>query len=44
MPFEEVEFILGQTVLITPNDHNDGNLVGGEFRDYEVGSYVVFVA
>lgn len=43
-PVEEVEVILGQTVLITPNDDNDDNLAGGEFRDYEVGNYVVFVA
>ena len=43
-PVEEVEFILGQTVLITPNDDNDDNLIGGEYMDYEVGIYVVFVA
>ena len=43
-PVEEVEFILGQTVLITPNDDNGDNLVGGEYMDYEVGIYVVFVA
>ena len=43
-PVEEVEFYLGQTVLITPNEDNGDNLVGGEFMDYEVGSYVVFVA
>ena len=31
-------------MLITPNDDNDDNLAGGEYRDYEIGNYVVFVA
>jgi hypothetical protein len=43
-PVNEVETILGATVLITPNDDNDDNLAGGEYRDYEIGKYSVFVA
>jgi hypothetical protein len=42
-PVEEVESILGPTVLITPNDDNDDVYAGGEYRDYELGSYDVFV-
>ena len=40
----EVEGILGSSVWITPNDDFDDNLAGGEYRDYEIGGYVVFVA
>ena len=29
---------------ITPNDDSDDNLAGGEYRDYEIGNYVVFVS
>ena len=43
-PVNEVESILGSSVWITPNDDNDDNLAGGEYRDYEIGGYVVFVA
>ena len=43
-PVNEVEAILGSTILITPNDDNDDNLSGGEYRDYEIGKYSVFVA
>lgn len=40
----EVENILGQPVLITPNDDNDDNLAGGEYRDYEIGNYAVSIS
>ncbi len=43
-PVNEVEAIIGSTVLITPNDDHDDNLAGGEYRDYEIGKYSVFVA
>lgn len=40
----EVENILGAATLITPNDDNDDNLAGGEYRDYQVDRYTVMVA
>jgi hypothetical protein len=40
----EVENILGQTALITPNDDNDDNLAGGEYRDYEIVDYLVTIS
>jgi len=43
-PVNEVEAIIGTTILITPNDDNDDNLSGGEYRDYIIGKYSVFVA
>jgi hypothetical protein len=43
-PVSEVEAILGQTVLVTPNDDSDDKLAGGEYRDYQLGEYTVFVA
>jgi hypothetical protein len=44
-PVIEVEAVIGSTILITPNDDNDDdNLSGGEYRDYIIGKYSVFVA
>ncbi|MBT3313357.1 MAG: hypothetical protein HN390_01970 [Anaerolineae bacterium] len=42
-PVNEVEAIVGSTILVTPNDDNDDNLSGGEYRDYIIGEYSVFV-
>jgi hypothetical protein len=43
-PINEVETILGAPTLITPNDDADDKLAGGEYRDYQIGKYVAFVA
>jgi len=43
-PVNEAEAILGSTILITPNDDNDDNLSGEEYRDYELGKYGVSVS
>jgi len=40
----EVENILGMTILVTPNDDNDDILAGGEYRDYMVGKYWIFLS
>jgi hypothetical protein len=40
----EVEEIIGKSVFITPNDDNDDALAGGEYRDYEMGKYYVFLS
>lgn len=39
----EVENILGVTTLITPNDDNDDNLAGGEYRDYKIDRYTITI-
>ncbi|CAG0956712.1 hypothetical protein ANAEL_00383 [Anaerolineales bacterium] len=43
-PVNEVEAILGSTILITPNDDADEVLVGGEWRDYKLEKYTVMVS
>jgi hypothetical protein len=43
-PISQVEEITGKTVLITPNDDHDDVLAGGEYRDYEIGKYYVFLS
>lgn len=40
----EVESILGPTILITPITDAGDPLYGGEYRDYEIGDYVVFIS
>ncbi len=40
----EVERVLGKTLLITPNDDNDDRTAGGEYRDYQIGNYLVFIS
>ena len=40
---DEVDSIIGTTVLITPIEDAGDDFAGGEFRDYELGSIVVFV-
>lgn len=42
--YPAVENILGPTVLITPINNQNDILSGGEYRDYEVGDYIVFVS
>lgn len=42
-PVNEVENIVGQTILITLNDDADDDLAGGEYRDYVIGDYDCFV-
>lgn len=37
----EVEIILGSAMEVDPI--NDGNLVGGEYRDYQIDNYYVFI-
>ena len=41
---DDVEIILGTSVLVTPNNDFDDDLAGGEYRDYVLGKYSVFVA
>ena len=40
----EVESIIGKTILITPNDDNDDSTPGGEYRDYNIGDYLIFIS
>jgi len=40
----EVESIIGKTILITPNDDYDDSTAGGEYRDYYIGDYLVFIS
>lgn len=40
----EVEQIIGASILVTPNDDYDDKLAGGEYRDYNLGEYTVFIA
>ena len=40
----EVENLIGESTLITPNDDNDDNLAGGEYRDYQIDRYTVSIA
>ena len=40
----EVENLFGIATLITPNDDNDDNLAGGEYRDYQINKYSVTIA
>jgi hypothetical protein len=40
----EVESIIGKTILITSNDDNDDSTAGGEYRDYYIGDYLVFIS
>ena len=38
-PVAQVEQMLGQAILVTPNNDQSDTLAGGEFRDYMIGKY-----